>query len=302
MKRTGQILKDAREKLGLSLVEVSIATKINAKILAAIENGDDAHLPARTFLRGFLRSYAAFLKLDVEMVLSSYNDEVNETKNKPETQAEPPAQTSSSALPDIEARSRTLKTIAIVSMIVLVILILIVRNVMEKYERERLLGPAFTAPSASPLASPSANESPAVAVAAEPSPQPPPPAAPSAAAAVPSPAPVPSIAPVKALPPAPPHEEEVKPEPSPTPSPVAKRRDVEREIIIEALDKVTVKFTLSKGETSEVQLQPDEVHTIKTRGSVTLDVSDGGAIDIIVNGRDTGVPGDLGKPKTVKIP
>jgi cytoskeleton protein RodZ len=300
MKRTGQLLKEAREKLGLSLVEVSIATKINAKILGAIENGDEALLPARTFLRGFLRSYAVFLKLDAEMVLSSYNDEVNEAQSKPETRNEPTPQTASSALPDIEARSRTLKTIAIVSMIVLVILILVVRNLMEKYERERTIVPLPT-PSASPLPSVSASETPATAVEASPVAQPSPPPAPEPppAAAPPPPSPAPAPPPIAKVAPKPVEEIE-KPEPSPTPSP--KRREVEREIIIEALDKVTIKFTLGKGETSEVQLQPDEVHTIKTRGSVTLEVSDGGAIDIIINGRDTGVPGDLGKPKTIKIP
>src|ERR1044072_6784590 len=75
MKKTGELLKQKRESTGLSLSEVALATKINPKILAAIENGDDAHLPAKTFLKGFVRSYALYLKLDVEEVMRTFHEE-----------------------------------------------------------------------------------------------------------------------------------------------------------------------------------------------------------------------------------
>ncbi len=60
MKKTGQLLKDKRESANLSLSEVALATKINPKILTAIELGEEKNLPAKTFLKGFLRSYALF--------------------------------------------------------------------------------------------------------------------------------------------------------------------------------------------------------------------------------------------------
>ena len=56
MKKTGQLLKGKRESVNLSISEVALATKINPKILTAIENGDEAGLPAKTFLKGFIRS------------------------------------------------------------------------------------------------------------------------------------------------------------------------------------------------------------------------------------------------------
>src|SRR6478609_378936 len=76
MKKTGQLLKDKREAAKLSLSEVALATKINPKILTAIENGDEAGLPAKTFLKGFLKAYAIFLKIDPEQVLRSYQEEM----------------------------------------------------------------------------------------------------------------------------------------------------------------------------------------------------------------------------------
>jgi cytoskeleton protein RodZ len=73
------------------------------------------------------------------------------------------------------------------------------------------------------------------------------------------------------------------------------------EIILEALDKVDVKFEV-KGQTKKISLGPTQVHTIHADQPLTLDVSDGGALNVIVNGRDRGVPGELGKPKTIKVP
>ena len=64
MKNLGTKLKAARENKGLSLHEVGMSLKINPKTLQAIEEGETAKLPARTFLRGFIRSYATYLKLD----------------------------------------------------------------------------------------------------------------------------------------------------------------------------------------------------------------------------------------------
>src|SRR5581483_5797725 len=76
MKRTGSLLKEKREAAKLSLSEVALATKINPKILTAIEEGDETRLPAKTFLRGFVRSYAQYLRMDVDEVLRIYQEEV----------------------------------------------------------------------------------------------------------------------------------------------------------------------------------------------------------------------------------
>ena len=51
-----------------------------------------------------------------------------------------------------------------------------------------------------------------------------------------------------------------------------------------------------------LSLAPTEVHTIHADSPVVFDFSDGGAVNIILNGHERGVPGDLGKPKQVTVP
>ena len=67
------------------------------------------------------------------------------------------------------------------------------------------------------------------------------------------------------------------------------------------MDKVEVKFQL-KGESKKLAMAPGQVHTIITDEPITLNVSDGGALNIIDNGRDKGPAGDLGHSKQVNIP
>ncbi|MGZ3745110.1 MAG: helix-turn-helix domain-containing protein, partial [Pseudobdellovibrionaceae bacterium] len=83
MKRTGEILKKAREQKGLSINEIALSLKISSKILKAIEDDDAPQLPAKTFLRGFVQSYASYLRLDVNEVLRIFQEEKGSTKPSP---------------------------------------------------------------------------------------------------------------------------------------------------------------------------------------------------------------------------
>ncbi len=60
----GPRLKAAREAAGLSVDQISAQTKIPARMLALIEAGEFAALPARTYATGFTRTYARALGLD----------------------------------------------------------------------------------------------------------------------------------------------------------------------------------------------------------------------------------------------
>lgn len=79
MKKTGQLLKDAREAKGISLQEVSIHLKISTRTLKALEDGDKAQLPAKTFLRGFVQSYAQFLKISLPEIMVVFQEEMGTT-------------------------------------------------------------------------------------------------------------------------------------------------------------------------------------------------------------------------------
>ncbi|HTH93897.1 MAG TPA: RodZ domain-containing protein [Rhodocyclaceae bacterium] len=60
----GTALREAREAHGYSLADVSLALKFGVRQLEALENDDYSNLKGTTFVRGFVRSYARYLKLD----------------------------------------------------------------------------------------------------------------------------------------------------------------------------------------------------------------------------------------------
>jgi hypothetical protein len=68
----GHSLRAARERQGIGLPEAELATKIRAKYIRALEEEDFDTLPADTYARGFLRTYADYLGLDGEIYVDEY--------------------------------------------------------------------------------------------------------------------------------------------------------------------------------------------------------------------------------------
>ncbi|HUX64420.1 RodZ domain-containing protein [Sulfuricella sp.] len=66
----GEVLTEARERLGLSVAEVARQLRLAPRQVEALEADDPASLPGKTFLRGFLRNYAKLLQLDPEPLLA----------------------------------------------------------------------------------------------------------------------------------------------------------------------------------------------------------------------------------------
>ncbi|MEK9155910.1 MAG: helix-turn-helix domain-containing protein [Patescibacteria group bacterium] len=73
----GERLKKAREEKGVSLVEAEGATKVRAKFLAALENGNWEILPQRVYTRGFLLAYIRFLSLSFQKTIPLFEHEAN---------------------------------------------------------------------------------------------------------------------------------------------------------------------------------------------------------------------------------
>jgi cytoskeleton protein RodZ len=71
----GKILRQARESRSLSLEQVAQATHIRVRYLQALEAEQFDLLPSTAHVRGFLRSYAAHLKLDPTPLLAALNGE-----------------------------------------------------------------------------------------------------------------------------------------------------------------------------------------------------------------------------------
>jgi cytoskeleton protein RodZ len=71
----GQLLRQAREEKQLSLADVERETKIRVRYLEALETENFGLLPGTVYMFGFVRSYASFLGLDAEEVISRLKKE-----------------------------------------------------------------------------------------------------------------------------------------------------------------------------------------------------------------------------------
>ena len=63
LREIGQYLQRVREERQMSLEEVSARTRIQPRLLRALEAGDVAELPEPIYVQGFLRQYATLLEL-----------------------------------------------------------------------------------------------------------------------------------------------------------------------------------------------------------------------------------------------
>ena len=68
----GDMLRNKREEMGLKLSEVSKSTHIPVKYLEALELNQFDRIPAPTYVKGFLKTYATYLKLNAEKLISLY--------------------------------------------------------------------------------------------------------------------------------------------------------------------------------------------------------------------------------------
>lgn len=69
----GEELRREREIRGISLKEISDATKISKRFLEALERNDHKTLPAPVFTRGFVREYSRYVGLSAEEMVNRYN-------------------------------------------------------------------------------------------------------------------------------------------------------------------------------------------------------------------------------------
>lgn len=72
----GRWLERERELRGLSRDEVTRATKLAPGVVEALESGEEARMPPRAYVVGYLRSYAAAAGLDADEVVLRYEETV----------------------------------------------------------------------------------------------------------------------------------------------------------------------------------------------------------------------------------
>jgi cytoskeleton protein RodZ len=89
----GENLKRERELRGVTLDEITAATRIAKRFLQAIENEQWDQLPGGVFNRGFVRAVARYLGLDEENTVAEYTLAVGDRPSVPVWTGSPPAVT-----------------------------------------------------------------------------------------------------------------------------------------------------------------------------------------------------------------
>src|SRR6266516_3921622 len=79
----GNSLREARRRQQLEFGEVELATKIRARYLRALEEESFDVLPAQTYVKGFLRTYADYLGLDGQLYVDEYNSRYGVGEEEP---------------------------------------------------------------------------------------------------------------------------------------------------------------------------------------------------------------------------
>ena len=80
MSTVAEQLRQAREAQGLSINQVAEITKIRTDHIRALEEGNLDVFSAPVYIRGFTRSYATLLKLDVPKIIAAVDAELKGTE------------------------------------------------------------------------------------------------------------------------------------------------------------------------------------------------------------------------------
>ena len=75
----GELLSQAREKAGYSQQDVAVELHLKPELIQAIDEEKLDELPEPAYVRGYLRSYARMVSVDVDTVLNTYSSLNHET-------------------------------------------------------------------------------------------------------------------------------------------------------------------------------------------------------------------------------
>src|SRR5678815_5721039 len=83
MSSVGAYLRGLREQQGLSVDELSRATRVLHHYLEALESDNMASLPAPVFTKGFIRAYCQAIGADPEEALKLYDRSAGRLPERP---------------------------------------------------------------------------------------------------------------------------------------------------------------------------------------------------------------------------
>jgi len=290
----GENLRREREMRGVSLEEISSATKISLRFLEAIEQEDFSKLPGGIFSRSFIRSYARYLGLDEERVVAEFQHAA-----QPQTDFDlhrMPSGTSSTARPS----SRT----PLVATLVAVVL-LAGGYALFRYSPRTLEPPAPPPPTPvitprpaapPPVPAPTVSGEPTAAPSANPAAAEVPPIATPSAAPAPGITPNPRGGPAAGVSP-------VAPSSPPTGNPPATKPNAASDLVLQlaATERSWVAVDADGKTVLQRVLNPDEVQTLKAHKSFDVTTGNAQAVILTLNGETLKPLGRHGEVKSVHL-
>lgn len=285
----GNILKKSREQHGLSVKQVSVAIKVNSIIIENIEEEKLEALPKPVFTRGLIRTYCKYLEIDETPVLNSFDEKTEYHVNKAK-RINLASDEEATKTPLFITFSRTFLPIFIV--IFLAAAGYGVFYITQKYKNEistivtsnvqaihTAKDEEKTTPDSTTLDETSAEESLT-------------PTENSTATATTNSTPVPT-APVTST---------AATTPKATVPTEPKPEEITQRITLEPLAKTLVQIQLDDQEEQKIILRPDVNRTFQAKKIIKLKISDAGAVNIIHNRKDLGVPGIFGQSIEMQFP
>jgi cytoskeleton protein RodZ len=301
----GENLKQERKARGISLEDISAATKISVRLLQAIENEEFERLPGGIFNVNFVRQYARYLGLDEEKIVSDFR-RLTTPVPEPEAAAPRPALVPpewTTPRPseydwDYQRNSR------LWMMATFLVAILSATAFLYIWLSGRRAAPPPAASVAAPARAPTA-------VAAAPAAAPAEPASSEGRPAAPAPPPKPAETPhtdaaAKTPSSAVPEEKAgstARPTAAPAPPSSGPAVDLNAPLRVElqATDPVWVGATADGRPSFQATLQPQESRIITAQSVVRLRVGNAGGLHVIFNGQAEPSIGPKGQVRTVVI-
>lgn len=134
MPTVAEQLRAAREARNLTIHEIADTTKIRTDHLRALESGDYDIFTAPVYIRGFVRTYATLLKLEVPQVMAALDAELGQTEKFSEP---PPLSKQPRGILDFTtlqlSRVNWQKGIIVVAGVVLILIVLLVAWAWRKH-------------------------------------------------------------------------------------------------------------------------------------------------------------------------
>ncbi len=290
----GMMLRRRREEIGHDLATIAAATHIRQNYLKAIEEGRRRDLPGTAYMIGYIRTYADYLGLDGDRLITDFHAELAGQRKWDEKRIEPAETPATAAAPQIQVSP-------VVAIAAVVVLALAAYGAWSIFARDD--GGTETAeidtPAEEPAPEPAA-EQPAAA-AEQPTEQPGTPSPSNAEASAPAepavPAPsatedqVPPEADAASL------GEEVVEESPPQPE-AAVPEGAAGKIVVRARLESWIQITNAKKEVvfSRV-LRAGETYTVPDEKGLSLTTGNAGGVEILVDGKKMKTLGTVGLVK-----